>query len=118
MPGIDVEMVSDRAFRVASRFMNDREYEQLMSADEAMRGLLATVMWSAKETAYKIFNPSDASLRRFDTRLPSELPSENTLFPFDLIYSDPCGSDMLVPVQTLCAGEFVLTCAQYPIHDR
>ncbi|KGN89024.1 4'-phosphopantetheinyl transferase family protein [Porphyromonas gulae] len=118
IPGIDIEMLSDRALRVAPRFMNEREYEWLMSVDEARRRLLATIIWSAKETAYKIFNPSDASLKRFDTALPPELPSENTLFPFDLIYSDSCGSDILISVQALCTDEFVLTCACHCSRSR
>ncbi|ATS00738.1 4'-phosphopantetheinyl transferase family protein [Porphyromonas gingivalis] len=118
IPGIDIEMLSDRALRVAPRFMNEQEYEWLMSADEAGRRLLATIIWSAKETAYKIFNPSDASLKRFDAALPFELPSENTLFSFELIYSDSCTGDIHIPVQALCTGEFILTCACHCSHSR
>ncbi len=114
IPGIDIEEVSDRALRVCGRFMNDKEMELLTSASLEQQQLLSTIIWSAKETAFKIFNPPDANLKaRFGTSLPSPLPTEGYLFSFGLIYSEPCVPAHSITIQAFYTEGIVLTCAQY-----
>lgn len=48
--GIDIECITDRVLRVATRFMNEQELSYL-SPDDLQTMLIS---WCAKETAYKI----------------------------------------------------------------
>ena len=58
--GIDVELVRDKAQRIARKFLNDGELataEQLIAANAFSTGFateLYSLLWSAKETLYKL----------------------------------------------------------------
>ncbi len=51
--GIDVEVISDRVFKVEKKFLNTHELELLGQVDPHLRYSYATLLWSIKETVYK-----------------------------------------------------------------
>lgn len=50
--GIDLERIDPRIHKVAHKFMHDEEY--FFDADEQTEGI--TLVWSAKETLYKVYS--------------------------------------------------------------
>lgn len=58
--GIDVEYKSEHAYKIASRFLSDDELQSFLDSviDNTVRQNIATMLWSAKEAAYK-FAQSD-----------------------------------------------------------
>ena len=53
--GIDIECQTEKARNVASRFMNDEEYERWSKMAEDSRRYFATVIWCAKEAVFKTY---------------------------------------------------------------
>lgn len=51
--GIDIEWVSNRASRIASRFLCQQEIDLINGLDNGQRDVLITMLWSVKETIYK-----------------------------------------------------------------
>ena len=65
-PGVDVETYRPQLYAVASRYLTESEWDLLEHSAPSLSELqLRTLLWSAKETAFKIFGPSDASLHGF-----------------------------------------------------
>lgn len=62
--GIDIEQKSDRALRVASRFLSEEERSIFVdnATSEAQRQITATTLWSAKEAAFKFAQQTDISV--------------------------------------------------------
>lgn len=55
--GIDVEVVRDKAQRIARKFLNDAEFasiEQFINPSSTASTELFSLLWSAKETLYKL----------------------------------------------------------------
>jgi len=94
--GVDIEYMSDRVARVASRFMRE---DELVTSIEAM-----LVHWSAKETVYKYFSEEDL------------LYNEMRLAPFTLqnegiVETDNLKSGLRIPVVYRVSKDYVLTYA-------
>ena len=51
--GIDMEMISEKALKVASRFLHTEEMGLLAALDPAALNTRATLLWTVKETVYK-----------------------------------------------------------------
>lgn len=65
-PGVDVETYRPQLRAVASRYLTESEWDLLEHSAPSLSELqLRTLLWSAKETAFKIFGPPDASLHGF-----------------------------------------------------
>lgn len=77
-PGVDVETYRPQLYAVASRYLTEAEWEKGCRLAPQLTELeLCTLLWSAKETAFKVFGPSDASLHNFV--LETLTPLEQTL---------------------------------------
>lgn len=77
-PGVDVETYRPQLYAVASRYLTEAEWEKGCRLAPQLTELeLRTLLWSAKETAFKVFGPSDASLHNFI--LETLTPLEQTL---------------------------------------
>ena len=77
-PGVDVETYRPQLYAVASRYLTEPEWEKGCRLAPQLTELeLRTLLWSAKETAFKVFGPSDASLHNFV--LETLTPQEQTL---------------------------------------
>ena len=76
-PGVDIETYRPQLYDVASRYLHPDEWERVQVTSYLTELQLRSLLWSAKETAYKVFNPSGASLLSF---IATELrPDELTL---------------------------------------
>ena len=65
-PGVDIETYRPQLRAVASRYLTASEWDLLEHSAPSLSELqLRTLLWSAKETAFKIFSPPDASLHGF-----------------------------------------------------
>ena len=65
-PGVDIETCRPQIRAVASRYLTEGEWDLLEHSAPSLSELqLRTLLWSAKETAFKIFGPPDASLHGF-----------------------------------------------------
>lgn len=77
-PGVDVETYRPQLYAVASRYLTEAEWEKGCRLAPQLTELeLRTLLWSAKETAFKVFGPPDASLHNFV--LETLTPQEQTL---------------------------------------
>ena len=77
-PGVDVETYRPQLYAVASRYLTEAEWEKGCRLAPQLTELeLRTLLWSAKETAFKVFCPPDASLHNFV--LETLTPLEQTL---------------------------------------
>lgn len=59
-PGIDIEYVSERVKKIAFRFLNDKELQEINPPDELTTLLLS---WSAKETIFKGLQEREVDFR-------------------------------------------------------
>lgn len=51
--GVDMEKISNKALKVASKFLNSEEYKTL--SKQIDKELFATIYWAAKEALYKLY---------------------------------------------------------------
>ena len=63
--GVDIETYRPQLYDIASRYLYAEEWDRVHATSSLEELQLRSLLWSAKETAYKIFNPSDASLLGF-----------------------------------------------------
>ena len=62
--GMDIEYISSRVERIASRFTTQEEAAYIDGHDEPVRQMCHLINWSAKETLYKLFDsPSLAEFK-------------------------------------------------------
>ena len=62
--GMDIEFISSRVERIASRFTTRAEASYIDRHDESVRQMYHLINWSAKETLYKLFDsPSMAEFK-------------------------------------------------------
>jgi len=85
-PGVDIETYRPQLYEVASRYLHPDEWERVLATSPLTELQLRSLLWSAKETAYKIFNPPGASLLSF---------TATELRPDELILAYPQGSTQL-----------------------
>lgn len=64
-PGVDIETYRPQLYDVASRYLHPDEWERVQATSPLTELQLRSLLWSAKETAYKVFNPLGASLLSF-----------------------------------------------------
>ena len=91
--GVDIEYISDRVERISSRFIHPEEH-----TEGTLQKLL---LWSAKETVYKLF--SACRLQFFDMRLRSFAPQ--------VMYVENCKQKIVVEVHYEVSHDYVLTYA-------
>ena len=85
-PGVDIETYRPQLYEVASRYLHPDEWERVLATSPLTELQLRSLLWSAKETAYKVFNPQGASLLSF---------TATELRPDELILAYPQGSTQL-----------------------
>lgn len=85
-PGVDIETYRPQLYEVASRYLHADEWERVQATSPLTELQLRSLLWSAKETAYKVFNPQGASLLSF---------TAVELRPDGLILTYPQGSTQL-----------------------
>ena len=85
-PGVDIETYRPQLYEVASRYLHPDEWERVQVTSHLTELQLRSLLWSAKETAYKVFNPPGASLLSFIT---------TELRPDELILAYPQGGTQL-----------------------
>lgn len=87
--GIDIEYVSDRVEKIASRFMREDE-----SADDIMSLL---VHWCAKETLYKLFSSEHLDFMNIKVNIDETVSATNLL------------NNITVPLYVESTSNYVLT---------
>lgn len=85
-PGVDIETYRPQLYDVASRYLHSDEWERVQATSPLTELQLRSLLWSAKETAYKVFNPPGASLLSF---------AATELRPDELILAYPQGGTQL-----------------------
>ena len=85
-PGVDIETYRPQLYDVASRYLHADEWERVQATSHLPELQLRSLLWSAKETAYKVFNPPGASLLSF---------TATELRPDELILAYPQGGTQL-----------------------
>ena len=85
-PGVDIETYRPQLYDVASRYLHPDEWERVQVISPLDELQLRSLLWSAKETAYKVFNPPGASLLSF---------TATELGPDELILAYPQGGTQL-----------------------
>nr|WP_313965970.1 4'-phosphopantetheinyl transferase superfamily protein [uncultured Porphyromonas sp.] len=85
-PGVDIETYRPQLYEVASRYIHPDEWERVQATSLLDELQLRSLLWSAKETAYKVFNPPGASLLSF---------TATELRPDGLILTYPQGGTQL-----------------------
>lgn len=85
-PGVDIETYRPQLYEVASRYLHPDEWERMQATSPLTELQLRSLLWSAKETAYKVFNPQGASLLSF---------TATELRPDELILAYPQGGTQL-----------------------
>lgn len=63
--GVDIERYRDQLLTVAPRYIAPEEWELVTSSPAYPEETLRTLLWTAKETAYKIARPAHGSLLGF-----------------------------------------------------
>lgn len=78
--GLDIEHISDRVERIATRFTSPFEAEYIDRHEQSERQLYHLINWSAKETLYKLFDtPSLAEFKEAFHVAPYPLAGQGTL---------------------------------------
>lgn len=111
--GVDVELRSSKAPRLLARYADHNELA-LINASEVEKDLLAHLLWSAKEAAYKVFSPEDGEMiNRFRLiELNIEPRAETGML---LICCTLPGKDAFaLAVSCRITSEYVLCWAQHP----
>lgn len=85
-PGIDIETYRPQLYDAASRYLHPDEWDRVQATSPLTELQLRSLLWSAKETAYKVFNPPGASLLSF---------TATELRPDELILAYPQGGTQL-----------------------
>lgn len=85
-PGVDIETYRPQLYDVASRYLHPDEWDRVQATSPLTELQLRSLLWSAKETAYKVFNPQGASLLSF---------TATELRPDELILAYPQGGTQL-----------------------
>jgi phosphopantetheinyl transferase (holo-ACP synthase) len=74
--GIDIERIDPRIARVKSKFMNENE---MKFAGEVNQIKMQTLIWSCKETLYKLYSNREVDFRKNLHILPFTLQEKGTL---------------------------------------
>ena len=79
-PGIDIELRSDRAWKLREKFLNKRELETFAQICNPCATDYVTICWCAKETAYKVLGESAVDFASHLHIEPFQLSNEGILF--------------------------------------
>jgi phosphopantetheinyl transferase len=75
--GIDIETITPRVHKIASRFLSE---EELISLDERYLTEAITLLWSAKETIYKWYGKGEISFsKQINLQQPFKFEEKGTL---------------------------------------
>ncbi|MCC3152898.1 4'-phosphopantetheinyl transferase superfamily protein [Hymenobacter sp. BT770] len=88
--GVDVEMVRDKAHRLASKFLNAEEWADAQATTQAAPDTASahyTLLWSAKETLYKLA-AQRGIIFKTQLLLSSFAPQESGEIPATLVLPD------------------------------
>lgn len=104
-PGIDIERRNNRAAKIAPRYLSEKE---LSAYPDGIDDDSATIRWSAKECAYKIFGAPVVDFRNSMCTELFDIMSDRELRMFILTANE---SDTLLFVQFRVFDDFLLTWA-------
>ncbi len=65
LPGVDIERKGRAVHKIKHKYVNEAELRWLHNYSEQKQEDLLHLIWCAKEAAFKIFSPPDASLLHF-----------------------------------------------------
>lgn len=101
-PGVDIECLKNRVEGIAPRFLS---VEELLWVEKSSQRLdLLHILWSAKETAFKIFNPAGGNfIKSFLIRPIMRLEDEGV---FSLSYKQQA---IDIPINYKITDRYVLT---------
>jgi len=68
--GVDIEKISDKALRIASRFLHPDELEWLLAGADEKKEERAIRLWCAKEALYKLYARGKVDFRK-ELRIPT-----------------------------------------------
>ncbi len=110
--GIDIERRGKQIMRVIPRFLHQEE--QSLVQHHAQDELIAHLLWSAKEAAYKLINPPSASLLDCILWQHSfhELADEGTFY----LHSEEARG--VIRIDYLCQPDYVMTLARYNAEEQ
>jgi 4'-phosphopantetheinyl transferase EntD len=109
--GMDIEYLSSRVERIASRFTTRSEASYIDRHDESVRQMYHLVNWSAKETLYKLFDsPSMAEFKEALHIAPYTLSESGTLST-TICDTDSTSAEEVVEVGYQIYPDFVCTWA-------
>lgn len=104
--GIDIERWGDKVSRVATKFICPEE-EEFISQTEAERLCALHLLWSGKESLFKLLNPSSYSLKSFTLNGAISLASSGN---YPVVYGEETAE--IYEVKFWCREAFVLTLAK------
>jgi 4'-phosphopantetheinyl transferase len=109
-PGIDIEMLHPRIFKIASRFISEME-KRYLGANPSIEQL--TVTWGAKEVMFKVYAHGGVTFKSDLNVKPFTLSSKGILE--GLIHKD--ANTILIPMEYMKIGNFILVQTNYAIAD-
>lgn len=105
-PGIDIEMIHPRIYKIASRFLNEQEKIQL-GAEPSLEQL--TLIWGAKEVMFKVYGHGGISFKNDFVVAPFTISSKG--FLEGIIHKD--ATTMSIPMEYMDLGDFILVQTYY-----
>jgi 4'-phosphopantetheinyl transferase len=61
--GIDIELIDSRILKISNKFLNETELKLIQNFDQE-KTKFVTLIWSAKETLYKIYSQKELDFRK------------------------------------------------------
>jgi 4'-phosphopantetheinyl transferase len=108
-PGIDIEKIHPRIFKIATRFLNEDEKKHLATPPSIEQ---LTIIWAAKEVLFKIYEHGGISFKNDFRIAPFTLSIKGKLG--GLIYKN---SAIPVPMEYRKIGNFILVQTDYSYKD-
>jgi len=108
-PGIDIEMLHPRIFKIAARFLNELEKTHLGPHPSVEQ---LTIIWGAKEVLFKIYEQGGVSFKNDFSISPFTLSSKGILE--GVIYKN---STLSIPMEYMKIKDFILVQTNYSYRD-
>lgn len=105
-PGIDIEMIHPRIFKIAGKFLSEQE-KAALGAEPSLEQL--TLVWGGKEVMFKVYEHGGVSFRNDFLLKPFTLSSKGKLE--GIIHK---GNDTIsIPMEYINLGDFVMVQTNY-----
>lgn len=105
-PGIDIEMLHPRIFKIANRFLNESEGKYL-GPNPSIAQL--TIIWGAKEVMFKVYEHGNISFKSDFMIKPFTLSAKGTLD--GIVQKDALST--IIPMEYMQIGDFILVQTNY-----